>query len=311
MARTVKRQPLIQENVPLSPLTSYRIGGPAKYYVRPQRLEELQEALAWASREKIPFFVLGAGSNVLVADRGFDGLIIHLQGFLSNLQEPDHEGIWEIGSGASLLHWVRRSVARGYSGAEALIGIPGTIGGALRMNAGAYGVEIGTLLDSAEVIFLGSGSRQEGYKLERIMPARIGFAYRQAPGLENTAIIRARFRLNPGDKKKLLKGLREVIALRRSKQPLEWPSCGSVFKRPAGDFAGRLIEASGLKGTSCGGAQISLKHANFISNTGNARAHDVLELIKSVKKRVLADHGISLQREVILIGFGDQELEGA
>jgi len=307
----VQRPPLIQENVPLQPLTSYRIGGPAKYYFKPPQLEDLQTALAWAGEEEIPFFILGAGSNVLVADRGYDGLIIHLQGFLSGLHEPDREGMWEIGSGASLLHWVRRSVARGYSGAEALIGIPGTIGGALRMNAGAYGVEIGALLDSAEVIFLGSGSRQRGYKLERISPDRIGFAYRQAPGLENTAIVRARFRLIPGDKKKLLKGLREVIALRRSKQPFEWPSCGSVFKRPAGDFAGRLIEASGLKGAICGGAQISPKHANFISNTGDAKAGDVLDLIKLVKKRVLEDHGVTLQREVILIGFKEDELEGA
>jgi UDP-N-acetylmuramate dehydrogenase len=274
-------------------------------------LEDLQAALVWANEENLPSFILGAGSNVLVADRGYDGMILHLKGFLSEMREPDREGRWEVGSGASLLHWVRRSVARGYSGAEALIGIPGTIGGALRMNAGAYGVEIGALLDSAEVIFLGSGSRPTGYKLERIMPDRIGFAYRQAPGLENSAIIRARFRLVPGDKKKLLQGLREVIAMRRSKQPLEWPSCGSVFKRPAGDFAGRLIEASGLKGTVCGGAQISPKHANFISNTGNANAGDILDLIKLVKKRVLEDHGVTLQREVVLIGFRDEELEGA
>ncbi len=301
----------IKDNVVLAPLTSYRIGGPAKYYVRPRRLEELQAALAWANEEDLLSFILGAGSNVLVADRGYNGLIIHLQGFLSNLQEPNREGVWEIGSGASLLHWVRRSVTRGYSGAEALIGIPGTIGGALRMNAGAYGVEIGTLLDSAEVIFLGSGSHKEGYKLERVMPYRIGFAYRQAPGLENTAIVSARFRLIPGDKSKLMKGLRDVIALRRSGQPLEWPSCGSVFKRPAGDFAGRLIEASGLKGTVRGDAQISPKHANFISNKGKAKACDVLDLIKLVKKRVLEDHGVMLQREVILIGFREDELEGA
>jgi UDP-N-acetylmuramate dehydrogenase len=307
----VKRPPNIKEQVPLKPLTSYRIGGSAKYYVQPRRLEELQAALAWANEEKLPFFILGAGSNVLVADRGYNGLIIHLQGFLSDLQEPDREGVWEIGSGASLLHWVRRSVGRGYSGAEALIGIPGTIGGALRMNAGAYGVEIGALLDSAEVIFLGSAVCQVGYKLERIRPDRIGFAYRQAPGLEDTAIVSARFRLIPGDKGKLMKDLRDVIALRRSRQPLEWPSCGSVFKRPAGDFAGRLIEASGLIGTVCGGAQISPKHANFISNSGNAKASDVLDLIKLVKKQVLQDHGVTLQREVILIGFREDELEGA
>jgi UDP-N-acetylmuramate dehydrogenase len=301
----------IKEGVSLKPLTTYRIGGPARYYARPSTLENLQEALIWAEREGLPLFILGAGSNVLVADRGYDGLIIHLQGFLGNLQEPDQDGTWEVGSGASLLHWVRRGVARGYSGAEALIGIPGTIGGALRMNAGAYGIEIGNLLKSADVILLPPPSGRSGCRLKRIGSADIGFAYRQAPGLESTVIVSARFQLTPGQKEQSLKQLREVIAMRRTKQPLEWPSCGSVFKRPAGDFAGRLIEASGMKGAIRGGAQVSHKHGNFITNLGNAKAADILSLIKMVKQRVLEDRGVRLEREVILLGFDEEELEGA
>lgn len=305
------RPALIQENVVLGLLTTYRIGGPAKYYARPSNREELLNVLRWDQQENLPLFVLGAGSNVLVSDRGYQGLILHLQGFLAEFMEPSKAGLWDVGLGAMLMHWVRRTISRGYSGAEALIGIPGTVGGGLRMNAGAFAVEIGQLLKSAEVINLANSSQTGDFDIKRIRPDDIGFAYREAPGLEGTVILSARFQLSPGDPERLLRHVREVIAMRRHRQPLEWPSCGSVFKRPPGDYAGRLIEASGLKGLTIGRAQISPKHANFISNLGGAQAQDILNLIKAVKRRVFEDHGVNLEREVILIGFKDEDLEGA
>lgn len=307
----MKRPAQIQEKVILAPLTTYRIGGPARFYARPKSVAELQQILRWAQEEGWPLFVLGAGSNVLVSDRGFDGVILHLQGFRGELREPGKEGIWEVGSGTMLMHWVRRSISRGFSGAEALIGIPGTVGGALRMNAGAFAVEIGQLLVNAEIIYLPADRTTATYELKTVAPETARFGYREAPGLENTVILSARFKLTPGDKEKILKQVREAIAMRRNQQPLKWPSCGSVFKRPPGDFAGRLIEVSGLKGLTYGGAQISSKHANFITNLGHATADDVLTLIKMVKNRVWEEQGVRLEREVILIGFDEAELEGA
>ncbi len=300
----------IQEKVPLAPLTSYRIGGPARYYARPQNEEAVLNLLRWAHQEGLPTFVLGAGSNVLVADRGYPGFILHLQGFLSRELTPTPEGIWTVGSGASLMHWVRRTVARGCAGAESLMGIPGTIGGALRMNAGAFAVEIGGLLIDTQVIGVNSQGTAALPKITTILPGQIGFSYREAPGLKETVILSARFQLRPGDPVRLSEQLREITALRRSRQPLDFPSCGSVFKRPSGDFAGRLIEAAGLKGGTQGRAQISLKHANFIVNLGGANAAEVIALIKTIKKRVREVSGVGLEREVILLGFSEDEMEG-
>ncbi len=307
----MKRPNLIQENVLLAPHTTYRIGGPARYYARPNSRETLQQVLSWAREQDCPLFVLGAGSNVLVADRGYSGLVLHLRGFQSQPPKPITESLWEVGSGTLLTHWVRRTVSRGYAGAEALIGIPGTLGGALRMNAGAFSVEISQILESVEAIRWEDEKLADNFEPVRITPETIGFAYRSAPGLSETIILSARFRLTAGDPQKLLKHVREIIALRRSRQPLDWPSCGSVFKRPADDFAGRLIEASGLKGKQHGRAQVSPQHANFIINLGGATAGDILGLIKQIKAKVLEDSGAALEREVVLIGFEDDELAGA
>jgi UDP-N-acetylmuramate dehydrogenase len=285
-------------------MTAYRIGGPAKYYVNPSSRESLIQALRWAREENLPAFVMGAGTNILISDRGYPGLVIHLWGFLGDPGQPSPSGQWGVGAGVMLSPWVRRTAWQGYAGLEALIGIPGTVGGGLRMNAGAFSQEISGPLISVEVI---GGDLDIGH----LKAGEIGFAYRQAPGLEGKIIVSARFQLEPGDRQKLMSHVREVIALRRNRQPLEWPSCGSVFKRPEGDFAGRLIEAAGLKGMERGGAQISTKHANFIVNRGGATARDILNLIKTARKRVQEDFGVALEREVILVGFSEEELEGA
>lgn len=297
------RPPEVQSDVLLGPMTAYRIGGPAKYYAKLATREALLAALSWANSEGIPTFILGGGTNVLVADRGYDGLIVHLRGFLDQASDPLPGGECEVGAGTMLTPWVRRVAGKGYAGVEALIGIPGTIGGALRMNAGAFSQEISQPLVSVDVI-------GEDLNVETVKTGDIGFSYRKAPGLQDKVILSARFQLESGDPVKLIGHLREIVAMRRNRQPLEWPSCGSVFKRPPGDFAGRLIEAAGLKGLSRAGAEIPQKHANFIVNRGGARAEDVLAIIRTAKKRVQESFGVTLEREVILIGFTEDELEG-
>jgi UDP-N-acetylmuramate dehydrogenase len=300
----------IKDNVILGPMTAYRIGGPARYYARPRDRQGLENVLAWAQQEELPVQVVGGGSNVLVSDRGYDGLILHLQGFQRQHKDPSSDGLWIVSSGIMLMEWVRRAARMGYSGAEALIGIPGTIGGGVRMNAGAYSTEIGQLVHSVEVIRPDRGNLRE-FTTERIAAEKIGFSYRDSPGLQGTIILSAVFQLNPGDPQKALQKLQEIIATRRGKQPLDWPSCGSVFRRPPGDYAGRLIEAAGLKGHTLGGAQVSPKHANFILNKGGATAADVLALVKLIRTRVKETSGVDLQREVILIGFTPDEMVGA
>jgi UDP-N-acetylmuramate dehydrogenase len=300
----------IKDNVLLGPLTAYRIGGPAKYYARPKDREALEKILAWVRQEGLPLQVLGGGSNVLVSDRGFEGLILHIQGFRHHHHDPSPDGLWEVSAGTMLMEWVRRAARMGYAGAEALIGIPGTIGGGVRMNAGAYNVEISQLTRSVEVLRLDDASPNGRLTAERLPPEAIRFGYRESPGLEGTIILSAVFQLAPGDPEKSLKQLQEVIATRRGKQPLDWPSCGSVFRRPVGGYAGRLIEDAGLKGHVLGGAQVSRKHANFIINTGGATASDVLALIKLIKQQVKDSAGVDLQREVVLIGFTADEMAG-
>lgn len=293
----------VREEVKLAPLTAYRIGGPAHYYAKPSTRESLETLLRWAREEEISAFILGAGTNLLVSDRGYDGLVIHLKGFLQNINRPRTDGSWEVSAGISLTPWVRKTAQKGFAGLEALIGIPGTIGGALKMNAGAFSQEISDALIHVEII-------NENLDQEILLPENIGFSYRQAQGLKDCVILAARFKFTPDDPVKLLKCAREVLELRRKRQPLNWPSCGSVFKRPADDFAGRLIEAAGLKGFSIGGAKIPEKHANFIVNTGRASSEDVLQIIKHIKANVLEKFGVSLEREVILLGFSEEELAG-
>ncbi|MBU0519153.1 UDP-N-acetylmuramate dehydrogenase [bacterium] len=300
----MKLPPFIRRAVPLAPLTAYQIGGPAQYYTAPEDRDNLLKALHWAENEKVETFILGAGTNLLVSDRGFDGLIVHLHKFLDQVKVDESSGVWTAGAGVKLTPFVRQTAQAGFAGVEALIGIPGTLGGALKMNAGAFSQEISNTLLSLEII-------DENQSIESMKPEDVGFDYRLAPGLDNKIVISAAFQLQQDDAEKLMQHVREITALRRNRQPLQWPSCGSVFKRPEADFAGRLIEAAKLKGYTVGQAQIPEKHANFIINLGGAKAGDVLSIIKTVKQRVFELSGISLKREVILIGFTDEELIGS
>jgi len=295
---------IVRQRVPLAPLTGYKIGGPAKYYTAPENTDDLLNALWWAENEEIETFIMGQGTNLLVSDRGFKGLVVHLHRFQVKVQYDVLASTCKAGAGAQLTPMVRGIAHSGYSGMEALIGIPGTLGGALKMNAGAFSQEISDAVMHVDVI-------DENLEVRTLKPEEIGFSYRSAPGLEGKIALGAEFQLQKDDSEKLMEHIREITTLRRNRQPLEWPSCGSVFKRPEGDFAGRLIEQAKLKGFTIGKAQIPEKHANFIINLGEATSADVLQIIKTVKKRVLETSGISLQREVILVGFTEEELIGS
>ena len=277
-----------ETNIPLSSLTSFRIGGPASLVVRPRCASELLGALDAVNAHGAPYVVLGNGTNVLAPDAGYDGVVIRLD---ASNEPPRFDGTeLTCPAGVSLAAVSKQSVARGLMGMEALSGIPGTLGGAVAMNAGAYGTEMRdvvtevTILEHGVVSTVSVGSGDFGVRKSAFSaPERI--------------VLSAKLKLAPDDGGA---GERmETFTLRRrTKQPLSYPSAGSVFKRPTGHFAGALIEQCGLKGCSVGGAQVSTLHAGFIVNTGSASEHDVRALIEHVQSVVLRETGVSLEREV-------------
>jgi UDP-N-acetylmuramate dehydrogenase len=282
---------------PLAPYTSYRIGGPTAVWAAPRSAQGVQRVLQTVHAAGAPLFVLGRGSNLLVSDRGWPGVTLYIGENLSGLRFRGEEA--ESEAGCLLMDLIRAAVERGLGGMELLAGIPGGVGGALRMNAGAFGREIESLaLDVA-------GFTDDGDPF-RAARKDIAFGYRRAPELDRVVITSARFRFQPESSQSLKTRAEEILALRARKQPLEHPSCGSVFKRPPGYYAGALIEEVGLKGERSGGAQVSAKHAGFILNVADASAADVYRLIHRIEERVLARFGVRLEREVLLVGdFSD------
>jgi len=287
--------------MPLAPCTSYRIGGPTAVWVAPGSEHGVGRVLEVVRTAAVPLFVLGRGSNLLVSDRGWPGVTLCIGENLSCLRFSGEQA--EVAAGALLLDVIRAAVDRGLGGMEQMAGIPGGVGGALRMNAGAFGREIESVTASV------AGFRADGSPC-RIARPGIAFGYRCAPQLEGTIITSARFRFQT-EPAALLRGrVDEILALRQRKQPLEHPSCGSVFKRPPGYYAGALIESSGLKGERIGGAEVSCKHAGFILNVGGATATDVYRLILRIEERVFDRFGIRLEREVHLVGdFSEEGLD--
>ncbi len=283
----------IRTNRPLAPFTSYKIGGPTAVWVAPVSKIGVGRALEVIHEKKAPLFVLGQGSNLLVSDRGWDGVTLYLGENFSNWTF-DHQQA-KVLAGTLLMDLIRAAVKKGLSGLELLAGIPGGVGGALRMNAGAFGQEIEQVTVSV------SGFRRDGipFSADR---RRINFDYRRVPELEKVVITSALFHFEKQDTGTLKTRMEDILALRTGKQPLNYPSCGSVFKRPAGHYAGALIEETGLKGKRLGGAMISRKHAGFILNVDNAKAVDVYALIQLIEARVLDRFGVQLEREVKLIG---------
>jgi UDP-N-acetylmuramate dehydrogenase len=278
---------------PLAPYTSYKIGGPAAVWTTPKTEAAVGRVLEVIRANNLPFFVLGRGSNLLISDRGWNGVTLYLADNLSGLRF-EHDRARAM-AGTLLTDLVQASTRKGLSGMELLAGIPGGVGGALRMNAGAFGQEIEAVTESVH------GYRHSGRRFDADRQ-KINFAYRRVPELDDIVITSARFRFERAEASVLESRVDDILTLRRKKQPLNYPSCGSVFKRPVGYYAGALIEEAGLKGKQIGGAMISPKHAGFILNTGNARAADVYALIRLVENRVMDRFGVRLEREVKLIG---------
>ena len=272
----------IKANEPLSNYTYTKTGGPADLLVFPRSVEQVQRVLAAVKQENLPLTVLGNASNLIVKDGGIRGLVM----ILTDMQELVLEGNQlKAASGAALIEASRQAAAAGLTGLEFACGIPGSIGGAIYMNAGAY-----------EVV------TRDG-QLKTYAGADCDFSYRHSRFQEgDEVILGVTFDLAPGDQSAIDSKVAELTHLRQSKQPLEYPSCGSVFKRPAGYFAGKLIQDAGLQGYQVGGAQVSTKHAGFIVNVDHATATDYLEVIEHIRLVVWARTGVFMEPEVRIIG---------
>ena len=280
-------------NEPMSCHTSFKIGGAADIFISVRSANELSAVFKKCGELNIPRFIIGKGSNLLVSDLGLEGAVISLLG-LNGISVSGEE--ITCGAGAALSDVCRAALRNSLTGLEFAYGIPGSIGGAVYMNAGAYGGEISSAVLSAECM-TADGSTV------KVEAKDMNFGYRKSVFKENgTTVISAVLRLNKGEKKEIEEKMEEYISRRKLKQPLEYPSAGSFFKRPEGYFAGALIEKNGLKGAAVGGAQVSCKHAGFIINRGGATAADVMKLSRKVSDTVLAKDGVSLEREVIFIG---------
>jgi len=285
----------VEFDVPMSRHTSLRIGGPADAMATPATRDELAKTLALCAANAIPTRVLGAGFNVLVSDGGLEGVVLRLKK-LRAIERVSEDTI-SIEAGASHATITRYCVEQGLSGLEFGAGIPGTLGGWLAMNAGIGVREMKDVVRAIEVVDAG------GKGCSRVSREDLLFRYRELGGLpEGAVLVRAELAVEPSERAKVQSEIDRLLAHRQATQPTDIPSCGSVFRNPEGDYAGRLIEAAGLKGTRIGDAEISSVHANFIVNHGKATASDVLQLIERARDRVAKEFGIELQTEVQLIG---------
>ncbi|HEX9437783.1 MAG TPA: UDP-N-acetylmuramate dehydrogenase [Candidatus Limnocylindria bacterium] len=277
---------------PMSKHTSLRVGGPADVFVRVASEEDLRGAVAVARQHETPIFVLGGGTNLLVADRGIRGVVIENAWSEATVDGP----VVTAASGTPTAHVAAVAARHGILGLEWMATVPGTVGGAVHGNAGAFGTETADVLVDAELMDLNvdtwTATQDE-----------IGFAYRTT-ALQGTPVIvvRARFRGTEGDRDTAVRRIKEMANERAAKQPLAQPNTGSIFRNPPGDFAGRLIEAAGLKGHRLGGARVSDKHANFIVNTGDATAKEILDLMWVCRREVKERFGIDLVPEVEVVG---------
>jgi UDP-N-acetylenolpyruvoylglucosamine reductase len=282
----------IDENYPISRLTTVGTGGPARFLARPSTADELRELVAWIDSEGLETAMVGLGSNMLAADEGFGGVVVKLVGDLTRVDRDGDKLV--CGGGASLAVVVKRAEQFALGGAEFFCAIPGTVGGAVRMNAGAYGAETKDIL--AEALVIGpDGSRRDD-------PVGLEMTYRLSNVAPGEIVAEARLRLRPGDRDEIREIVREMQARRRAAQPQKVRTFGSVWKNPSADLtAGRLLEQCGLKGHQVGGARISPVHANFIENTGDATSADVLALMAEARRRA-REHGVELQHEVQMLG---------
>lgn len=279
---------------PMAKHTSFRIGGPADVLAQPANEAELAALLKRAGEHAVPVTLVGNGSNLLVRDKGIRGLVIKLSNLFNSITVDGN--VLTFGSGISLAMASKKAASLSLSGLEFAVGIPGTIGGAVYMNAGAYDGEMAKVVTCVRVMDM------QG-KISELQASELDFAYRHT-ALQNSGLIvtSVTVSLQPGEAESIKAKMDDFSQRRISKQPLELPSAGSMFKRPVGYFAGTLIEQTGLKGYTVGGAQVSQKHAGFVVNVGGATAKDVLQLISDVQSKVFAAHGVRLEPEVLVLG---------
>ena len=279
---------------PMKKHTTFRTGGPAAYYVTPFSEKEIAAVVSLCRREHVPYYILGNGSNLLVSDKGYDGVMISMTKGFSGIEVQDQTVT--AGSGALLSRIAKAALEESLTGLEFAAGIPGTLGGAVVMNAGAYGGEMKQVLQSVSVL------TKDGQVKE--LPAEgLELGYRKSCiQREEYIVLSAKLLLKKGEKAEIQAQMEDLAARRREKQPLEYPSGGSTFKRPEGYFAGKLIEDAGLKGFTVGGAQVSEKHSGFVINRNNATSSEVYELCRQVQARVQEKFGVNLEMEVKRLG---------
>ena len=284
----------VKQQEPMSRHTTFRIGGPADFYLCPHSTKEVQEIVEICKEENLPYFVLGNGSNLLVSDKGYRGVVIQLWKNFSDITVKDC--CIQAKAGALLSKVAAEALEAGLTGMEFASGIPGTIGGAAFMNAGAYGGEMKDIIKSVKVL--------DTQGEVRVLPKEeLKMGYRTSIVKEKGyTVLSVELELSKGNREEIRNTMEDLKERRTSKQPLEMPSAGSTFKRPEGYFAGKLIMDSGLRGFSLGGAQVSEKHCGFVVNKGGATAMDVLNLIREVQRRVKEQFGVDLETEVRFLG---------
>jgi UDP-N-acetylmuramate dehydrogenase len=285
-----------RREVPLCRFTTWRVGGPADVMCVLETEDEAARVLAALGRAGRPWLIIGQGSNLLVSDDGVEGAVLRLEGDLARIEATGPTGI-QAGAGATLSQVLRFAAAHHLAGLEFTAGIPGSLGGAVIMNAGAYGRAMQDVIDRVRVM-------DDQGEAADLAGDRLAFGYRRLDLPARTLVLGGRLGLSPGKRPAIEAEIDRRLLKRRQSQPLSRPSAGSVFKNPPGDYAARLIEACGLKGKQYGGAQVSEKHANFILNLGNATAADIVTLMRQVAEEVEARLGVTLSPEVRCVGRG-------
>ncbi|MGO4887872.1 UDP-N-acetylmuramate dehydrogenase [Anaerobacillus sp. MEB173] len=284
----------VYKNEPLSLHTTWKIGGPADALVEPTSMEELNVLMDFILKNNIPWRVIGRGSNLLVSDEGIEGVVIKLNENISPLSIEGEEV--KVGGGYPLIKLATIISKQGLSGLEFAGGIPGSVGGAVFMNAGAHGSDISKILKKALILF------SDG-TMKWLSNEEMQFSYRTSYLQKVKGIcVEAIFQLKKGNREEIVKEMQQYKDYRRRSQPWNYPCCGSVFRNPLPNYAGQLIEKAGLKGYQVGGAQVSTMHANFIVNTGNAKAEDVLNLIQHIKKTIAEKYQVEMETEVEIVG---------
>lgn len=285
----------IRYNEPMSKHTTMKVGGPADILVIPNTIEEIIDIIKYAKENNLPVKVIGNGSNVVASDLGVEGIVIKLTCNMSNACVTDEYIVATAGTSMPKVAVIAKQ--NSLTGFEFACGIPGTVGGGVKMNAGAYGSEISNVLVSCKYL-------DGNLDLHEVDVKDMNYSYRHSMFTDNPnyIVLEAKFKLNKGNAEEIDRQMKENNSARKTKQPLEYPSAGSVFRRPQGYFVGKLVQDAGLRGVSVGGAQVSEKHTGFIVNKGNATCEDIRNLIKLIQKTVYEKFGVELKTEVEFIG---------